>query len=223
MTTYRFIGDVHGKYRQYRTILKNSPYPTIQVGDMGVGFRKWPHGEWQTNPSYDDMVKYHARFIRGNHDNPSVCLQHKRFIQDGTVEDNMMFVGGAVSIDKAWRYPEFSWWEDEELSSDELTAIVGVYSVSLPEIMVTHDCPEFVAKVIAGDNNVKLDPQFSSRTRQAFDSMAGIHKPKLWVFGHWHVPFDWTFEGTRFVCLPELATMDVDTNNINADLEYGTN
>jgi len=64
-----FIGDVHGKYQQYKKLIRSSP-STIQVGDMGIGFRRWPHGEFQTNPPYDLMVETNARFIRGNHDNP---------------------------------------------------------------------------------------------------------------------------------------------------------
>jgi hypothetical protein len=42
--------------------------------------------------------------------------------------------------------------------------------------------------------------------------MLAIHKPRLWIFGHWHVRFDHIHEGTQFVCLPELATMDVDVD-----------
>jgi hypothetical protein len=38
------------------------------------------------------------------------------------------------------------------------------------------------------------------------------HKPKLWIFGHWHVPFDEVIAGTRFICLPELAYIDIDTS-----------
>src|SRR5262245_14865759 len=33
----------------------------------------------------------------------------------------------------------------------------------------------------------------------------GIHKPKLWVFGHWHRSFDKALRSTRFVCLAELC------------------
>ena len=33
-----FIGDVHGKYNRYRDIIRDCEN-TIQVGDMGIGFR----------------------------------------------------------------------------------------------------------------------------------------------------------------------------------------
>jgi hypothetical protein len=40
MTSIRFIGDVHGKWKQYKNIIKDVPV-TRQVGDFGVGFMKW--------------------------------------------------------------------------------------------------------------------------------------------------------------------------------------
>lgn len=221
MSKMRFIGDVHGKFGPYKTILKNSPYPTIQVGDMGVGFKRWPHGEFEQNPPFDLMVEKEAYFIRGNHDNPGACSKHRQFIKDGTIQDNMMFVGGAVSIDKAYRIEGYSWWENEELSTHELNTLVDVFVSYKPEIMITHECPESVAEQVLGvlkdlrtGSPMKLDPRFASITRQAFQSMFELHQPKLWIFGHWHVPFDKKINGTRFVCLPELAYMDVDTENL---------
>lgn len=50
------IGDVHGKYGPYRNLIKDK-IGTIQVGDMGVGFRKWPHGEPETNPPYGKPLR----------------------------------------------------------------------------------------------------------------------------------------------------------------------
>jgi hypothetical protein len=220
MSIIRFIGDVHGKYRHYGRILDTSPYRTIQVGDMGVGFRRWPHGEYEANPPYDKMLAGEHRFIRGNHDNPDVCRRHSQYIMDGTMMTNgIMFVGGALSIDKAYRYEDYSWWADEELSPPELKHMSVQFEAFRPQIMVTHECPESIAAMIVGNipdlrngGSMKMDPRFASRTRQWFEIMFHDHKPKLWIFGHWHVPFDYIHEGTRFICLPELATVDVDTN-----------
>ena len=223
MSIIRFLGDVHGKFRRYSTILDNSPYPTIQVGDMGIGFRRTQGvraGDFESGPPYDKMVAGGHRFIRGNHDNPAVCARHTQYIPDGTREGNMMFVGGALSIDRAYRIEGWSWWADEELSGKELAAIKYDYARPCPEIMVTHDCPESIAAMIVqtipgvGNGQTKLDPRFASRTRQAFEQMLAAYKPKLWIFGHWHVPFDYIHEGTRFICLPELVWADVNTETM---------
>src|SRR5690348_14652539 len=108
----KFIGDVHGLYERYDRIIKEHAN-TIQVGDMGIGFRRWPHGEWQANPPFDVMVAQNALFIRGNHDNPGVCRNHKQWIADGYVRTTekgnvVMFIGGAHSIDAKLRIEGFS-------------------------------------------------------------------------------------------------------------------
>lgn len=206
----RFVGDVHGHFDPYRKIIEIGP-PSIQVGDMGVGFRSWPHGEPQGNPPHERMVKGGHRFIRGNHDNPHVCKRHSQYISDGTIENGVMFVGGALSIDKAYRVEGYSWWPTEELSTSDLYDIVDRYIAARPRIMVTHDCPENVAIEVARTAGLmKLDPRFASRTRQAFQSMWSAHSPDLWIFGHWHKSFDHILDGTRFICLAELEYRDIE-------------
>lgn len=215
MTIQRFIGDVHGKFSPYKRLIKASP-PTIQVGDMGVGFAALnPDSDkrWLTNPPYDAMLAGRHRFIRGNHDNPAVCRRHTQFIADGHFDtaNSVMFVGGGFSIDHALRTENVDWWADEELSSKELYAMVDSYLGRRPRVMVTHDCPEEVAVLVEYEaRRGKLDPKFASRTRQCFQSMWSAHSPKLWVFGHWHHHFDYVLRGTRFVCLAELQHMDFD-------------
>jgi Calcineurin-like phosphoesterase len=203
-----FIGDVHGKYPQYKRIIREHQN-TIQVGDMGVGFFKWPHGEPYANPPFDEMLHSGARFIRGNHDNPAVCRKHQMWIPDGTVEDDMMFIGGAFSIDKAYRIEDFNWWPDEELSYKEFENLVDVYNVAKPACMVTHDCP--VVAVNAIHSHHRFD---NSRTQQCLQILWEMHKPKVWVFGHHHQSFDKVIDGTRFVCLDELEVKEINWNII---------
>lgn len=206
------IGDVHGKYAQYKRLIKDHP-DTIQVGDMGVGFFKWPHGDVCPNPPHDVMVENNARFIRGNHDNPKACTQQSQWIPDGTVENGIMFIGGALSIDRARRTECFNWWPDEELSYAALNAMVDKYIQTKPRVMVTHDCPEEVGNYIlnclpnlSGGAWKKLE----GRTPHAFQSMFSAHSPELWVFGHWHYSFDHVFRNTRFVCLNELELKEFE-------------
>lgn len=199
-----FIGDCHGKFNQYTKIIKEHK-DTIQVGDMGVGFRRFPHGDASSNPPHALMARQNARFIRGNHDNPSVARKHSQHIHDGTVENDMMFVGGAISIDRRYRTEGFDWWPDEQLTDDEFTAIMGVYSVAQPNCMVTHDCPIGIYPMLhshhIGDK---------ARTSLALEKMWQIHKPKVWVFGHHHKSMDVVVDGTRFVCLAELEAKEIN-------------
>ncbi len=207
-----FIGDVHGKYTQYKRILDHCE-KSIQVGDMGVGFFNYRTGGPVANPPHSVMKEGGHRFIRGNHDNPTVCRQHSQCIPDGTVEGGTMYIGGAVSIDKPFRVEGFSWWKDEELSQEELGALIEKYMDVKPEIMVTHDCPEEVANAMCvhvGFQKIEIP----SRTRIALQQMWNAHSPKLWVYGHWHFSFDHMLRGTRFVCLAELEAKEINLEEL---------
>jgi hypothetical protein len=205
-----FVGDVHGKYSAYKRIMKECEN-SIQVGDMGVGFRRnggARDGEAHTNPPHGKMIAGGHRFIRGNHDNPTACKNQSQWIPDGTIEGDRMFIGGAVSVDRAWRTEGYDYWADEELSTPELLALTDRYIEARPRVMVTHDCPEELATIMcAQSGRQKLD--FPSRSRQAFQSMWSAHSPDLWIFGHWHFSFDAVADGTRFVCLAELEAREL--------------
>lgn len=213
----RLIGDVHGKYKQYEKIITGSLHPTVQLGDMGVGFRHLGgarDGEFMRNPAHYKMVRAPShRFIRGNHDNPSVCERHSQWIPDGHVElfplGPVMYVGGAVSIDRAFRTPGYSYWEDEELSYEALDKLVEKYRLIRPYAMLTHEAPERIAQIIAGKMGIDIKLGHPSRTRQAFERMLQLHEPKFWFFGHWHYPLDITLFGSRFICLDELQVADL--------------
>jgi len=158
MNIIRCIGDVHGRNRQYKRILKDAlihSIPSIQVGDLGLGFVRyntWNHGTYSPNPPHRLMVEANAEFIRGNHDNPNACKRNSQWIPDGTVRGNMMLIGGAISRDifypngKPRRHEGYDWWPDEELGYVELMSMIDKYEKVKPEIMITHDCTSSVGR-----------------------------------------------------------------------------
>jgi len=216
MTKVRFIGDVHGKFEPYKKLIKDVEH-SRQVGDFGVGFFRWDYHEAKkiasTNPPYDAIMKGDHKFIRGNHDNPHVCQQQSYWIPDGTIEvingTKIMYVGGGISIDRDWRTEGYDYWADEELSYHKLQEIITLYEVEKPDVMVSHEIPEEMAKVIevlSGRRKLDID----SRTRQAFDGMLYLHQPKLWIHGHWHYSYSHEYKGTMFRGLGELEFIDID-------------
>lgn len=198
----RFIGDIHGKYKQYTKIVKECE-ESVQVGDFGMGFSHKHPWEYKKD---QDFYKSH-RFIRGNHDSPSHCARAKWWIPDGTIENKIMYIGGAFSIDQAWRQEGVTWWRDEELSIEALNTFIDKYEREKPDVMVTHEAPEYIIR----DTMTWYDKmEFPSRTRQAFQAMWEIHSPKVWVFGHWHTSVDREIADCRFICLNELEHIDLD-------------
>ena len=190
----RIIGDVHGRIEDYQKLAAGADR-SIQIGDMGLGFRGVSLGP---NPAH--------RFFRGNHDSPKVCRDHPNFLGDWGYDDalDLFWFGGADSIDKHLRREGVSWWRDEELSVADFEAALNLYETVRPRVVLSHDGPQGIVAALFGIHN-------RSRTRQALQAAYELWQPCLWVFGHHHSPRDFVSrEGTRFVCLPELALVDLE-------------
>jgi hypothetical protein len=198
-----------------RIAAESRPPPNVVF--WHVALSRSQHVRFSRNPPHYAMARGDHRFIRGNHDNPEECRKHSQWIADGHFENGKMFVGGAVSVDRALRFEGFDWWPDEELSPPELKRLVDFYIANKPRMMVTHDCPEEVAGIVLSRFPV-LGPakkEMPSCTRLALQEMWSAHAPELWIFGHYHVSFDHVLRGgretgTRFVCLAELEYRDIE-------------
>ncbi len=92
-----------------------------------------------------------------------------------------------------------SWWPEEEHSIKELDQLVEEYEKAKPDRVVSHEAPFTVCGRLFP---LAVYPPGPSRTSQALQAMYEVHKPKEWVFGHWHKHRDTGPEDkTRFICL----------------------
>lgn len=199
----RFIGDIHQKLLDYLQVI-DGVENSVQVGDFGMGFGT--KGAADFVDSLIDEIQGNHRYIRGNHDSPEECKRSSHWIKDGTIENDIMYIGGAWSIDQEWRTEGINWWYDEELSYIDLDALVGIYDFIRPKVMVTHTAPIDIPEKEMGFRILGT----GSRTELALQRMLDIHRPKIWVFGHWHRSFDKVIDGTRFICLNELEYIDLE-------------
>lgn len=230
-----FIGDVHGKIKQYRAIIRDLPEGSrsLQLGDMGLGFKGvhlFPGGS---------MLRGDHRFIRGNHDSPQACRQHRFYMGDYGYrpEDGLFYLGGAWSIDQDWRVENVSWWHDEELDYSELDTAYQLYVKSRPQIVATHEAPSKAAwsmleKCLRSDGQYQPHPYcptdqsvkvkgdeyayykaklgcVNTRTSQALQRMFEEWQPKYWLFGHYHLTSTFSIGSTEFQCLNELDVREV--------------
>jgi len=199
-----FIGDIHGKYDEYFSIIKNLK-KSIQLGDFGLGFK----------PTLESWDKQH-QFIRGNHDSPKECKKHPNYLGDYGYKNGVFYISGAYSIDYKyrWHYEAVNnkkvWWEDEQLSEKTMEKVLALYKKTKPKIVISHDCPSEIRKKLPG-MNAKNKHKFKNRTSDGLlSTLFMIHKPKVWVFGHYHCSFDKVVKNTRFICLDELETIEVE-------------
>jgi hypothetical protein len=212
----RLIGDIHGKFYDYQAhSIADFAGPTIQVGDFGIGFGQSDYWHESVNAFHRDGTH---RFIRGNHDNPTVCREQMvGCINDGNIEDDVMYIGGAWSIDNpvappGWyrRTAGVDWWFDEECSDERFEQMFETYKFHRPRVMITHDCPAKVSYPMFWGSGFLSGPVYPNRTSEWFDRFIDAHEPEEWYFGHWHKTMAYKYGRTMFQCIGELDYVDVE-------------
>jgi hypothetical protein len=185
------LGDLHGEIQIADKLCKKFPLQTIvQLGDCGVGFPK----------VFEKVAKLPAnfRFIEGNHGDRMLCTKLPNYLGhfgERVIDGKKIFVvGGADSIDKHLRVEGRNWWAYEELSYVESKACLDAWEASNAEILITHDCPQFIC-----ENYFNISDR--SMTRMLINAMYDVRKPKFHWAGHHHRKFQITTQGTLFQCL----------------------
>lgn len=205
------IGDVHGKWAEYGELLARTPGRTIQIGDMGAGF-----GRRDQNKIPGTAENF---WFRGNHDNPAECYRNVHYLGDWGFmpADNLFWLAGGFSIDRAYRVSGVSWWADEELSMAELQKVIDRYIEVKPRFMLSHEAPSEAAKYMLNVAVPNFRPEklecTMSRTAEAMQVMLDAHKPEKWIFGHYHVNKTFPWKGTEFTCVAELSTYELETES----------
>jgi len=204
----RFIGDIHGAYAPYVKII-SEVQDSVQIGDFGYGFGY--KGKSEYIDDFLSKVPGRHRAIRGNHDSLSEISRSSHWIPDGTIENGVMYIGGATSIDKAYRTEGEDWWADEEVDPKLMESFIDKYNSERPHTMVTHEVPEFLVPFLSIGSPFGNVQEYSN-TRRTFDKMYlySYHTPKTWIFGHWHMKVDFQHENTRFICLPINGYIDLE-------------
>jgi predicted phosphodiesterase len=192
------IGDVHGKYKRYHEIIRETerhPY-SVQLGDFGF--------DYSTLKNVDP--KHHV-FIGGNHDNydkvndvPNYLGDYGHMVNFNGID--FFYYRGAWSIDRQYRTIGIDWWEQEQVKIEGFMQAREIYRQMKPDIVLTHDCPESIAAYLLPPNS----RIFQQTTGWALQELFNIHQPKMWFFGHWHKSREIQYGNTKFICLNELET-----------------
>ena len=195
------MGDVHGNFGEVNKVINgNRKIKRIfQCGDFGY----WPREHGTTYLNSRGKIKYYDQYCLfnkdvivdwcdGNHEDHHAIIEsgykpdmknpntiyHKRgdyiTLPDGR---NILFMGGAYSIDKAHRVPGRDWFPEETITQKEIWDLPDVRI----DIVISHTAPnEFVIR-----NDMKFtfphDP-----SRDALSYILNKYKPSQWYFGHFH-------------------------------------
>ena len=215
------IGDTHGDWGSLNTLLaKHRPAIAIQVGDFGywpklpelvstcysmrkkvkVKTLKIPFGTklYFCDGNHEDHDSLDA-FMRGkNWRIPHMIWENVYYCPRGstlTLPDgrNVLFFGGADSIDKMGRTPGLTWFPQEVPRYHEVDRAL---SLETPvHIVVSHTVPnEWLP------DEIKVE-KIQDPTRSMLSAILEKHKPTEWYSGHWHRERRGVYEGTRWLSL----------------------
>jgi predicted phosphodiesterase len=189
------IGDVHGKYKRYHEIIRETerhPY-TVQLGDFGF--------DYGTVFNVDDEKH---KIIGGNHDHYGRIIHIPHYLGDFGYSClngvSFFYYRGAYSIDQKYRTVGIDWWPEEQVNVEGFMKARELYRETKPDIVITHDCPESISPYL-------LNPGaqiFQNQTGYFLQEFFNIHQPKMWLFGHYHRSWKMNINGTDFQCLNEL-------------------
>ena len=196
----RIIGDVHGKVEQYKKIVckaNHEGHKTLQLGDFG--FKE--HWDWlpRCKPRIEPQ---NHQIVMGNHDYTPYASVSPWSAGNFGYWEGIFYVRGAHSIDRGHRLEGRDWFADEELTYIQGRDAMDQYMKLLPDVVVTHDCPQVIMQTLFGYSE-------KSNNRMLFEAMWEAHKPKLWLFGHHHQSKDINVLGTNFRCLNELEVFEI--------------
>lgn len=130
------------------------------------------------------------------------------------------FLGGALHADRPQRHNASGGFPNYIRQRDREQA-VALFNEQRPDLIVTHSCPSRIGVGVRGSDEMEAGvaehivaagfdpgaPDDCGEVELGRLWLGLAHRPRAWVFGHFHRAHQATVEGTRFVC----ASDDLDS------------
>ena len=215
------VGDVHGNWGELNTLInRRKPKMILQCGDMGI-FPHY-HGSKNFDGTGKPWNYYNIKnpntdiyFADGNHENfdyldelidtngrknpielpgfKNVFYMPRASVFKLPDGRNVMFMGGALSIDKDSRIIGNTWWHQEEIQRRDMEDLPDIKI----DIMITHTLPSQCYTYIKG----QIKSVYNDNSCRWLDIIFDEYRPKKWYFGHMHLSKNFIHRGTSFTCL----------------------
>ena len=206
-------GDCHrefSRFKNYPDSINNDKTAIIILGDAGINYMLDEHDS-QIKNYLTKRFNFHIYCVRGNHearpqDVENMILEYDENVQGEvyyqkkwprikyfkdwglyTIGDyRVAVIGGAYSVDKEWRlYMKQKWFENEQLSDDEMLECTADLMGQEVDFVFTHTCPicwEPTDLFLGSVDQSKVD-----KSMELFlEEVAKVFRWKIWCFGHYH-------------------------------------
>ena len=205
-------GDIHGDWRDLTYRVDRIPDASkddllIVLGDCGFFYYHY-YGNTKKDYEFQDYaanLPITILCIQGNHEVPFKEMPAERikllggdgyeshglyFAENGTEliinGKKCLVVGGAYSVDKEIRLlRKYSWWENEELSDEELAAIEKRVAGKSYDYVFTHTCPfsKLPREVFLSEVD---QSKVLNRTEKSLERIMNSITFDKWYCGHFH-------------------------------------
>lgn len=229
--TMFFLSDAHDAVED---ILGDENFPAgkhlLETDKVALGGDTELHLRNYSGLKFLEKVRWTTLLIDGNHDrlpdyfnspvepmfggHVRVLADNVYYLQRGEVyviDGKKIFVmGGALSIDRAWRYEGMSWWPEEVPSEEDFRhaeSRLDYYDWNI-DIVLTHTCP--LSAIDLFFFPVHPNPKYYDKTWDRLETLflRMNPKPKSWYFGHWHRDAVRQHLGTTFYsCYREIQVI----------------
>jgi Icc-related predicted phosphoesterase len=199
------VGDTHGQFEKLTDfIIDKHPEIILQCGDFGY----WPSFFNVKSMIVNGKTKIY--FCDGNHEDHSFLSKKKKryeiksnvFYQPrGTTLQlpdgrNVLFVGGASSIDRQFRIPGYDWFP-EELLTEKVFEFLPKEKV---DIVISHTSPTCFGDLYIDDDHYK------DLSRIVLQEVYEMYKPTVWIHGHFHEYATGQFEDCKWTSLDHISS-----------------
>jgi len=197
-------GDVHMEFDHLNILLnKKRPDLVICCGDFGY----WPNASWG-RPLTDIKLQGAEKLLwcDGNHEDhwalrdrttdelaPGIIYMPRGSTYKLPDGRNILFMGGADSIDKEFRTIGKSWFPEEIIRQSDFENLPD----EKVDIFITHTCPE---ELVEDLRQFYPEKPFEP-SNHALSQLRNMYNPDLWFFGHWHQYKEGVLLGTKWYAL----------------------
>ena len=224
MTKVLMVGDIHGELGNFSNLInKKKPDIVIQLGDFDI-----PLGDqYDVKNIFTNNQQTKVYVCPGNHERWDILTKLENsnslvkslnspvpFAKENsiyycprttvvTLPDgrNVLFMGGAFSIDKQWRTPGRDWFPEEIITWRDMDNLPDCQI----DIVVSHTAPEEILMqvhnrglfYIHGFGFGKLEDTSCQYLSYVLDK----YKPKLWYFAHFHKFMKGQWKNTKWYAL----------------------
>ena len=208
-------GDTHGRFSRIFDAALDKQYPgsiaIIILGDGGVNYYMDVSTKRTKKMLQNSGYTYY--FVRGNHEERPENIESMKLVYDSETYNYVycepefpnlkyfkdgevylidgrwtLVIGGAYSVDKWYRlqrgYP-YLWFKDEQLTQEEMSAIMTSRKNRHYDLVLTHTCPyswQPFDLFLSGIDQSTVD----NSMERWMEEFKGSITWGMWLFGHFH-------------------------------------